>query len=80
MSEDRIAFLTAELKRHNELYYQKAEPEISDREYDLLLRELIELEEEFPLFAAPDSPTKKVGGVHHSMHSSKSPTLRKWRA
>ena len=63
MSEDRIAFLTAELKRHNELYYQKAEPEISDREYDLLLRELIELEEEFPLFAAPDSPTKKVGGA-----------------
>lgn len=63
MSEDRLAFLTAELKRHNELYYQKAAPEISDREYDLLLRELIELEAEFPLFADPNSPTKNVGGA-----------------
>ena len=59
----RVAELTAELNRHNELYYQQAAPVISDREYDDLLRELADLEAEWPELAAPDSPTRRVGGV-----------------
>jgi DNA ligase (NAD+) len=59
----RVAALTAELNRHNELYYQQAAPVISDREYDDLLRELADLEAEWPELAAPDSPTRRVGGV-----------------
>jgi len=59
----RIAWLTGELNRHNELYYQQAAPLISDREYDELLRELSDLEVAWPALAAADSPTKRVGGA-----------------
>ncbi|MDD4148365.1 MAG: hypothetical protein PHO85_07590, partial [Candidatus Cloacimonetes bacterium] len=41
--ENRINQLSAEIKRHNELYYRDANPEISDFEYDLLVQELKEL-------------------------------------
>jgi DNA ligase (NAD+) len=58
----RIDELRAELGRHNRLYYEQARPEIGDREYDLLLRELRDLEEEHPECAAADSPTRIVGG------------------
>ncbi|MCB1230987.1 MAG: NAD-dependent DNA ligase LigA [Verrucomicrobiae bacterium] len=57
-----MAKLAAELEHHNRLYYVDAEPEISDKEYDELFRKLEELEAEYPLFADPDSPTKRVGG------------------
>ena len=59
---ERMAFLTAELKRHNRLYYQQAAPEIGDREFDLLLRELEELETLHPEWADERSPTRHVGG------------------
>lgn len=59
---DRIRQLRAELTHHNELYYAKAAPEISDQEFDRLLRELAELEEAHPELADPDSPTRRVGG------------------
>ena len=59
----RIAFLRQELERHNRLYYVEARPEISDLEYDRLLRELEELEKRFPEFADADSPTRRVGGA-----------------
>ncbi len=54
--------LSAELERHNRLYYEKAAPEISDRDYDQLFRDLELLEEAFPDLASPNSPTKRVGG------------------
>ncbi len=61
-AEARIALLRRELERHNQLYYDEATPEISDSEYDRLYKELEQLEQEFPRFDSPNSPTKKVGG------------------
>lgn len=57
-----IENLCAEINRHNELYYQKAAPEIADAEFDALLTKLKKLEEENPEFISPDSPTQRVGG------------------
>ena len=57
-----IETLRAEINRHNELYYQKSAPEISDAEFDALLVNLKKLEEENPQFITPDSPTQRVGG------------------
>ncbi len=59
----RAAFLSAELHRHNRLYYVEARPEISDQQFDALLRELQEIEAKFPDLQTPDSPTQRVGGV-----------------
>ena len=61
-AQKRAEFLRAELERHNRLYYVEAAPEISDREFDRLLRELQDLEAAHPELAAPDSPTRRVGG------------------
>lgn len=60
-AKERIATLRAEVARHAELYYREAKPEISDREYDKLERELADLEAQFPEFAAIASPTSQVG-------------------
>jgi DNA ligase (NAD+) len=60
--QERIAFLYAEIARHNRLYYEEDRPEISDADYDRLFRELQQLEETFPELARPDSPTVRVGG------------------
>ncbi len=54
--------LRAQIRHHDELYYQQAKPEISDQEYDALMRQLIDLEAVHPELAAPDSPTHRVGG------------------
>jgi len=54
--------LRAELRRHEHLYYVLDRPEISDAEYDGLMRRLRELEEAHPELATPDSPTQRVGG------------------
>ena len=56
-----IAKLRAELERHNHLYYVLDQPEISDSEYDTLLRKLQELESAHPELADPTSPTRRVG-------------------
>ena len=58
----RIIFLTAELERHNRLYYVAAHPEITDREFDQLMRELADLEKTWPDLASENSPTRRVGG------------------
>lgn len=58
----RMAQLTRELERHNRLYYVEARPEISDREFDRLLRELADLEAAWPGLASENSPTRRVGG------------------
>ena len=55
------AWLADALRWHNFLYYSKAEPEITDAEYDALIRELEAIEAEQPELATPDSPTKLVG-------------------
>lgn len=62
-----IEKLRSEIERHNDLYYQKAEPEISDFEFDQLLETLNKLEEENPELITPDSPTQRVGGKADSL-------------
>jgi len=66
MNKDRAAKRAADLRRrilrHNRLYYVEARPEISDREYDRLYAELVELESSFPDLRTPDSPTRRIGG------------------
>jgi DNA ligase (NAD+) len=61
-AEKRIRELVEQLNHHNHLYYIESRPTISDREFDKLLAELIELEKAHPQFASPDSPTQRVGG------------------
>jgi DNA ligase (NAD+) len=58
----RIDLLRREIERHNRLYYELDQPEISDAEYDQLFRELLRLEEQSPSLVTPDSPTQRVGG------------------
>ena len=62
-----IQGLRAEIERHNDLYYQKAEPEISDFEFDQLLERLKQLEKENPDLVMPDSPTQRIGGKADSL-------------
>ena len=59
----RIAALRTEIEEHNRRYYEEAAPTISDREYDRLYRELVELEERFPQLITAESPTRRVGGA-----------------
>src|ERR1044071_1504096 len=57
-----IEHLREDLRRHEHLYYVLDQPEISDAEYDALMRKLQELEERHPELSTPDSPTRRVGG------------------
>lgn len=59
--EQHIARLRGELERHNRLYYVDNAPEISDFEFDAMMRELMDLERDYPQFADPNSPTVRVG-------------------
>ena len=61
-AEKRLQQLREELNRHNYLYYIEARPQVSDREYDKLMQELIDIETAHPEFASPNSPTQRVGG------------------
>lgn len=58
-----IQELTSKINYHNDLYYQKNTTEISDQEFDLLLKKLEHLEKEFPELKQPDSPSQRVGGT-----------------
>jgi DNA ligase (NAD+) len=60
---ERAACLRRDIARHDRLYYVEARPEIGDADYDRLYRELEALEREHPELAAPDSPTRRVGGA-----------------
>lgn len=60
--KDRIKNLTDQLNLANHQYYVLDNPQMPDFEYDRLLRELENLEAEYPQYALPDSPTKRVGG------------------
>jgi len=59
----RVDNLRAEINRHNYLYYVLDSPEISDAEYDGLMRELKALETNYPQLLTPDSPTQRVGAA-----------------
>jgi DNA ligase (NAD+) len=61
-AEKSIAQLREQIRKHDQLYYQDAAPIISDREYDRLYKELVDLETQFPDLLTPDSPTQRVGG------------------
>lgn len=58
-----IQELTDRINYHNDLYYQKHRSEISDYDFDQLLRRLHELETQYPQYKLPDSPTQRVGGT-----------------
>jgi DNA ligase (NAD+) len=61
-ARQRVEALRAELRRHERLYYVESRPEITDAEFDRLMRELVALEAEHPDLASPDSPSRRVGG------------------
>ncbi|MBI3259387.1 MAG: NAD-dependent DNA ligase LigA [Ignavibacteriae bacterium] len=75
LNEKRATELREQISKHDYLYYNKAEPIVSDREYDLLLEELNTIEKQHPELITPDSPTHRVGGtplkvfptVHHKI-------------
>src|SRR5271157_4379383 len=58
----RVEKLRETLRHHERLYYVLDQPEISDAEYDALMRELRDLESRHPELLTPDSPTQRVGG------------------
>ncbi|MBL8218670.1 MAG: NAD-dependent DNA ligase LigA, partial [Bryobacterales bacterium] len=60
--QDKMARLREELRRHEHLYYVLDQPEITDLEYDAMMRELQDLETAHPELLTPDSPTQRVGG------------------
>ena len=73
MTEERIKQLRYELNRHNHNYYVLNAPEISDKEFDLMMKELEALEKENPTMHDPLSPTQRVGsdltkGFEHVVH------------
>src|SRR5262245_7717677 len=61
-AKQRVEELRRQINHHNYLYYIEARPEISDREFDKLLKELEALEAAHPDLVTPDSPTQRVGG------------------
>src|SRR5437588_5952081 len=58
----RVDDLRRQLEHHEYLYYVLDQPEISDAEFDRLMRELRDIEEAHPEMRSPDSPTQRVGG------------------
>ncbi len=60
--KEEIENLRKQIRHHDYLYYVLAQPEISDYEYDMLMKRLEELEKKYPQFDSPDSPTKRVSG------------------
>jgi len=60
--EKKIEELRRQIRRHDRLYYLRSQPEISDKEYDELMRKLKGLEEKYPEYKRSDSPTVKVSG------------------
>lgn len=60
---NRLMRLAKEIARHDRLYHDQDAPEVSDAEYDALVRENRELEERFPHLVRPDSPSKRLGAA-----------------
>jgi DNA ligase (NAD+) len=74
-AKKRIEQLSQELLRHQYLYYVKTQPEISDREYDRLFDELVELEKKYPGYAPENSPTKRIGSDLNNKFPEKEHTI-----
>lgn len=74
--ENKINNLRETLRYHSDRYYNDDAPEIEDYEYDMMMRELKALEEKYPEFDTPDSPTKKVGGKADNTFESVVHTVR----
>ena len=62
-AKKKIEALRKEIEKHNQLYYVEAKTEISDGQYDALMKELIDLEKNYPDLLRPDSPSQRVGGA-----------------
>lgn len=75
-AQERIEYLSDTLKYHNRKYYIEDAPEIEDFEYDAMLRELEDLESEYPQFQKEDSPTQMVGGAASKLFSSVTHTVK----
>ncbi|HKL66485.1 MAG TPA: hypothetical protein VJ877_01230, partial [Bacteroidales bacterium] len=60
-ARERIEKLKEEINEHNHRYYVLNDPVISDFRYDILLKELTQLEDKYPDLSTPDSPTRRVG-------------------
>ena len=74
-AQARIECLRSDIRKHEHLYHVLDRPEISDGEFDALMRELLDLEERHPNLVTPDSPSRRVGGeprdgVERANHSS----------
>lgn len=54
--------MKAKIQYHSDLYYNQDAPEISDFEFDAMMRELKQVEAEHPEWVSPDSPSQRVGG------------------
>ena len=63
VAAERLEELRRAIRRHDYLYYVLDQPEISDAEYDALMRELLRIEAEYPDLVTPDSPSQRVGGT-----------------
>ncbi len=77
-AQKRLAELRRLIEHHNYLYYVLDQPEISDAEYDALMRELLQLEEQFPDLRTPDSPSMRVGAPpleSFATHTHRQPML-----
>ncbi|MGC7880222.1 DNA ligase LigA-related protein, partial [Desulforudis sp. 1190] len=61
-AKKRIDELRELIEYHNYRYYVLDDPEITDAEFDALMRELMALEEQWPELVTPDSPSQRVGG------------------
>ena len=69
--KERINFLKDEINKSNYKYYVEENPYLSDFEYDSMFAELKELEEKYPQYKTPDSPTQRVGSVSEKFFSHK---------
>src|SRR5215831_11285615 len=72
----RVEELRAQIDHHNYCYYVLDAPEVSDADFDRLMRELTDLEHKHPALLTPDSPTQRVGGERSALfapvrHSSR---------
>ena len=59
-AKEKIKFLTEQLNEHTRRYYVDSNPIISDYQFDMLMKELEELEKQYPEFRLPESPTQRV--------------------